>query len=160
MDKMKLKLVALFSAALLCLHQGVANTKPLDDFKLRHLVVMTLWKEARGETPLGVQAVAEVIWNRAKHDKSKLQEVVLKPKQFSCWNKDKFDLRAALKVEELYGKTSAYRTCEALALKMVGGTFSSESAWNHYYNPKLCFPRWATPDKVKAGKVRFLLTIS
>lgn len=61
------------------------------------LLAMALWGEARGEGPLGMLAVAQVILNRAKkrtevvpglsHGEA-IKEVILRPKQFSCFNKD------------------------------------------------------------------------
>lgn len=55
------------------------------------VIAKTLWGEARGEPPEGMQAVASVIerrrqlgWRKAKS----AAQVCLTPFQFSCWNKD------------------------------------------------------------------------
>jgi spore germination cell wall hydrolase CwlJ-like protein len=53
------------------------------------LVACTLWGEARGETPEGRIAVAEVIRNRmAQHYQSDgtVAGTLMKPHQFSCWS--------------------------------------------------------------------------
>ncbi len=46
-------------------------------------LAMNIYQEARGEPIPGQYAVAMVTMNRAKHDKSKVCKVVLKPHQFS-----------------------------------------------------------------------------
>ncbi len=56
------------------------------------LFAMTLFFEAGGEPALGVNCVADVICNRAvectqhTNREAALTHVMLKPKQFSCWN--------------------------------------------------------------------------
>lgn len=64
------------------------------------LLPICLWGEARGEGPLGMLGVAHVIVNRAYGPKASLPEAmtadsghalkvqILKPLQFSCFNKD------------------------------------------------------------------------
>lgn len=59
------------------------------------VLARTLWGEARGEGPGGMQAVANVILNRLKIAKSRgrfwwgndIIGICQKPYQFSCWNK-------------------------------------------------------------------------
>jgi len=52
------------------------------------VVAMCLWGEARGEGPLGMLAVANVLTNRAtKHDTS-VKAIALQPRQFSTFNAD------------------------------------------------------------------------
>lgn len=49
----------------------------------------TIWGEARGEGPTGMQAVANVVMNRVKKGGwygASVKDVVLKPWQFSVWN--------------------------------------------------------------------------
>lgn len=52
-------------------------------------VARTIYAEAKGEGEKGQTAVASVIWNRAGGKCANLIDVVLKDKQFSCWNKKK-----------------------------------------------------------------------
>ena len=50
----------------------------------------TIWGEARGEGLRGMQAVANVIMNRVDRGGwygASIKDVVLKPLQFSCWNR-------------------------------------------------------------------------
>lgn len=49
------------------------------------VVIQTLLLEARGEGLIGMQAVGEVIRNRASSKNKSYEEVVLTPFQFSCW---------------------------------------------------------------------------
>jgi hypothetical protein len=65
--------------------EGHALTDPID------VLARTIWGEARGEAPGGMEAVAAVIVNRANHPRwwgRDLLSVCLKPWQFSCWNED------------------------------------------------------------------------
>ena len=50
------------------------------------IVAATIFKEARGEGLKGMQAVNEVINNRAKAQNKTRTAICLQPKQFSCWN--------------------------------------------------------------------------
>src|SRR3569832_1942068 len=50
-------------------------------------LALNIYHEARGENIAGQYAVAMVTMNRAKHDKSKVCGVVLKPHQFSWTTK-------------------------------------------------------------------------
>ena len=52
-------------------------------------VARTIYAEAKGEGEKGQAAVASVIWNRAGGKCANLVDVVLKDKQFSCWNEKK-----------------------------------------------------------------------
>lgn len=52
------------------------------------IVPLTIWREARGEGPEGMNAVLHVIHNRTndKRYSSDPERVCLQPYQFSCWN--------------------------------------------------------------------------
>jgi N-acetylmuramoyl-L-alanine amidase len=47
---------------------------------------LTVFHEARGETDLGQKAVVKVILNRSATRNQSIRDVVLAPKQFSCFN--------------------------------------------------------------------------
>ena len=53
-------------------------------------LALTIWAEARGEGPRGMEYVAWVIRNRVKDARwpNSIPAVVRQPKQFSCWNPD------------------------------------------------------------------------
>lgn len=61
------------------------DLKVLSDLEL---LALTIIGESRGEPIEGQVAVGSVILNRAKKYKDSIQNVVLRPKQFSCWNLD------------------------------------------------------------------------
>jgi len=49
-------------------------------------LTLTIYHEARGESPAGQRAVAKVILNRAKKNGWPVSNIVLARKQFSCFN--------------------------------------------------------------------------
>lgn len=57
------------------------------NLQITELLALTIWGEARGEPIEGQVAVANVIKNRVS-DGSDYYDVILKAKQFSCWNSD------------------------------------------------------------------------
>lgn len=50
------------------------------------LLILTIYLEAEGECFIGKQAVGNVIYNRHLKSGKSVTEVILQPKQFSCWN--------------------------------------------------------------------------
>jgi spore germination cell wall hydrolase CwlJ-like protein len=50
------------------------------------LLILTIYLEAECQSFEGKQAVANVIYNRSVNVNKTIVEVVLKPRQFSCWN--------------------------------------------------------------------------
>ena len=53
------------------------------------VLARTIWREARGDGEVGMEAVASVILNRAAHPRwwgTDIISVCLKPAQFSCWD--------------------------------------------------------------------------
>jgi spore germination cell wall hydrolase CwlJ-like protein len=74
-------------------HAKPTNTVPqqqvqtsLSNISQEDLIATTLVLEARGEGIKGMQAVYEVIMNRAKKEGKSPSKIVLAPKQFSCFN--------------------------------------------------------------------------
>lgn len=92
----------------------MATEKDLD------LMAWTLLGEAAGEGDKGMQAVANVILNRANSGQypSSISEVVLQPKQFSAWNKGE----GGNDPMGRYSKNSeAFKTARAIAAAAVRG---------------------------------------
>ena len=120
------------------------------------VVADTLYLEARGEKPRGIRAVATVIYNRAKNTGKAFEAVCLQPFQFSCWN--------ASKTRKITPKTrsdtKAYELCLAIEKELLTGKFEPLGEWTHYYNPRLCSPKWARDGQSKAqiGNHIFLKT--
>lgn len=120
------------------------------------IVADTLYMEARGEGEHGQRAVATVIYNRAKNTGKTFEAVCLQPFQFSCWN--------ASKTRKITPKTrsdaKAYELCLAIEKELLTGNFEPLGEWTHYYNPRLCSPKWARDgqDKTQIGNHVFLKT--
>ena len=72
------------------------------------VLARTIWGEARGEGSIGMQAVANVVMNRALISELKgghywwgnsVVQICQRPYQFSCWNKDDPNYRQLLAAE-------------------------------------------------------------
>lgn len=120
------------------------------------VVADTLYFEARGENPRGLQAVATVIYNRAKNTGKTFEAVCLQPFQFSCWKRPK--------TRKITPKTpsdvKAYKLCLEIEKELLTGKFKPLGDWTHYYNPRLCSPNWAIhgQNKTQIGNHIFLKT--
>ena len=113
-------------------------------------VARTIWGEARGEGNVGMQAVANVIVNRAKQPTRYgigLAGVCLKPKQFSCWNKDDPNYKKMLDVDD---NDNAYKTALKIAAKAVAGTLDDVTGKANHYHSVYVSPSWADPIKKTA----------
>ncbi|MBF0608986.1 MAG: cell wall hydrolase [Candidatus Magnetobacterium sp. LHC-1] len=106
------------------------------------LLATTMLLEAGGEGEIGMEAVAQVIMNRINDERKRygntLVEVILRKKQFSCFNLDV--LEKAKKV--LY---NVNEDLTRIAFGFIHGniTCPAVKAATHYYNPKLANPKWA-----------------
>lgn len=118
------------------------------------IIAATLMAEAGGEDLTGKQAVASVICNRARQ--STAAEVCTVPYQFSCWNEG--DLAMIVRIRAWVREDSdSWSDCLTLARQMIVGTFQPTLAANHYFNPDLASPSWASAmtDQVKIGNHLF-----
>ena len=119
------------------------------------VVADTLYLEARGEGERGLRAVASVVYNRAVRTGKTFEAVCLAPKQFSCWNgltptTCKITPKNVRDVE-------AYILCHTIEKELLTGKFEPLGDWTHYYNPRLCSPKWAKNTKEKKiGNHNFL----
>lgn len=120
------------------------------------IVADTLHLEARGEKPRGLRAVATVIYNRAKNTGKTFEAVCLQPFQFSCWNTPKTRKIAP----QTRSDAKAYELCLEIEKELLAGNFEPLGEWTHYYNPRLCSPKWARggQSKAKIGNHVFLKT--
>jgi len=117
------------------------------------VLARTIYAEARGESRLGRLAVASAIYNRANGDASKMIQVVLRPKQFTPWNKGRIPPQ---------GSGEIWNECVKIAHSMIDGTFQPVTTHTHYYNPRMAKPGWAYMPKgqhrkfIQIGSHRFL----
>ena len=108
----------------------------------------TLFGEARGEKLAGIEAVANVILNRVKHAQKvgsywwgkTIEEVCLKPFQFSCWNKD--DVNRKLLETDL-SENKIYQICKRVAQRAVAGCLQDNTNGATHYHALSVNPYWA-----------------
>jgi len=97
------------------------------------ILALTIYREARGESFYGKKAVATVIYNRCMKkyktiSGTNIRKVCLRPKQFSCWNKDyrsKDDVHSQM-----------FKQCMKIAEEVLNGKFKPLDNWTNYFNPK------------------------
>jgi len=103
------------------------------------IVAATLILEAGGEYSIGsMEAVNEVIRNRAAKRKLTTRQVCLQRKQFSCWNSGR--------IEQLLAKAKRHpRFSEAMAI--VTGAPTNYTGGADHYHADYCNPYWASSLK-------------
>jgi spore germination cell wall hydrolase CwlJ-like protein len=143
-QKMK-KLFALLFSIMLGSPQVEAAKKPRSVFDWQiDVIAAALWAEARGEGPLGVRAVAEVIKNRAEKHHAAVYDVVKAPHQFSCFNKGA--VAVVTKAKRSTGPDQEmWLFCHTIATGLFNGTFKGLNLVHgatHYCTPGIP-PLWA-----------------
>jgi len=125
------------------------------------LLALLLWGEARGETTVGMLAVAHVVLNRVARDGwygESVKEVILKPWQFSCFNPDSLVRRL---LEERGKSSEAFpdiARCMLVAeLALAGFTVDPTGGATHYHAQRVT-PDWADgmTKTVRIGEHIFL----
>ncbi|HET9189792.1 MAG TPA: cell wall hydrolase [Rudaea sp.] len=107
------------------------------------IVARTLWGEARGQGNTGMQAVCNVIQNRAKNPGwwgNDLRSVCLANEQFDCWNlKDPQAARMRGPIND-----GAFVIATAIANKAVAETLADLTRGaDHYFAETIPTPSWA-----------------
>ena len=130
---------------------NIASTNVMDNKKLTgaYVLAATVWGEARGEGLEGMQAVLNVIMNRANGDINKASKLAIAPKQFSFWNKinDKDEYAVQLANSSRSGKLKDSKQYNE-ALRLVDSAIKNNlkditGGAKFYFNPKLAQPSWA-----------------
>lgn len=105
----------------------------------------TAWGEARGEGIAGMQAVLNVIGNRALHPGwwgDDIASVCTKPWQFSCWNENDPNRDKLLSVTD---EDPRFRAALPLAARLVVGSLHDITRGSDsYYATNTPKPRWAS----------------
>jgi len=123
-----------------------------ETLKEKELLSLAVYGEARGESIEGKVAVASVITNRLArrgwYGKT-LQEVILKPYQFSCFleNDPNHDLLVSIAMNyvEYLGTYDALRQAWWVALGFLDGWLASNVAGaTNYFADYIPKPGWAT----------------
>jgi len=103
------------------------------------IVAATLIKEAGGESTAGMQAVFNVIWNRAKGNSCQAAHVCLVPRAFTVWNgKNAASVIATAKSHPCWQQAMLLTT-----LGLQGKLADITGGANHFYNPHKAHPAWA-----------------
>lgn len=107
----------------------------------------TIYGEARGESVAGQEAVANVILNRVKMNLIQpmwwgktIQEVCLKPYQFSCWNKNDPNFKI---LQGDLSQNPVYQICERIAKRALAGCLKDNTNGATHYHSFVCHPLWA-----------------
>jgi spore germination cell wall hydrolase CwlJ-like protein len=124
----------------------IVNQKDIDN---AYILAATLWGEARGEGLKGMQAVLNVIINRANGNISTASQIVLQPKQFSFWN-GKSDPRtyAHQLANSKRGTDKLFDASLVLVDKAMKGQLTDITGGStFYFNPHIIIPKWAKSMK-------------
>lgn len=128
--------------------------KPLAEHSELQLLAMALFGEARGVPAQTRRAIGHVIINRVLHPGwwgRNLKEVILKPRQFSCFNPGDPNfpkLREPLK----YEAPEVWERCCRDALEVIQRLKQANlpdpvRGANHYYDTSIAPPSWADESK-------------
>ena len=124
----------------------------------KEILARTLYGEARGEGPEGMQAVANVIVNRARLGGwwgDSIETVCKKRFQFSLWN----DLSDPNTVKTLQATPAdpAYAQALDIAGRAIDGTLPDITGGATHYHADWVNPEWANPQYMTAqiGKHSF-----
>lgn len=121
------------------------------------LLARLIYGEARGEPYDTKVAIAQTVLNRVKEKKwygKNLQEVILKPKQFSCFNPNDPNFEK-LKNPLKYEKLEVWQECYAVAKKVLNREVKDVSQGaNHYCTNN---PSWAKNKQPlsRKGNIKF-----
>jgi len=111
------------------------------------LLAMCLWGEARGQSVVGVAAVACTILNRMKRRDTDVAKVVLKPWQFSSFNKDDPN-RAKLAFPLVHDTVHAWEKCYVIATLALQGALNDITLGStHYYADSMPEPPYWADEK-------------
>lgn len=119
---------------------------------IAEVVAKTLWQEARGEGKEGIDAVASVIYNRAKGNPEKIRNVITRPYQFESWAKGPPIVKIKNETDQ-----KIWDYCLKIGQSMENNTFKPIGKFTHFYNPSVVSPKWArNKEYVQIGRQRFL----
>lgn len=112
------------------------------------VLARTIYGEARGETPLGREAVAAVILNRVHIAQqgggywwgNDIVSVCQKPYQFSCWLPDDPNL---YEISNVRSQDPIFSTCLRIARRSVLGLLGDPTIGATHYHAKEIRPSWA-----------------
>ena len=119
-----------------------------DAARTADILARTLWGEARGESLAGKEAVASVILNRFKKAQGAggrywwggtIEDVCLKPYQFSCWNENDINYRKLIAVD---ANDPNFAVCQRIARRAVNGLLDDNTNGADHYHALGIHPNW------------------
>ena len=104
----------------------------LSDFSMEDILARVLWGEAEGEGAEGMQAVGNVILNRANIKNKNIPEVMFRKDQFSAiGDKDRFNAMINLSSDN-----PQYIQALEISKKLLAGELDDiTNGATHFYNP-------------------------
>lgn len=134
-----------------------------------NILARTVYAEGRGEGQEGMEAVLQVICNRAGNKKDKFVSVVRKPSAFSCWNSmtksdwDNFKYKVPSSTVENSSNMELWKSCVKMAKLAFEGKFECSNKelrnCNAYLNPdkanEVAKNTWGKKMTIKLGKHKF-----
>jgi poly(A) polymerase len=124
--------------------QKVQVNVPSASITNAYIVAATLYGEAGGEGEKGMQAVMNVIMNRAKGDFNKARAIVLQPKQFSMWNGVSDPEEKAMNFVKLYREDNTFKQIIKIVDRAMKGSLPDiTKGATYYFNPRKANPGWA-----------------
>lgn len=145
MRKLVITLGVLWGFMMIRKYLLTSNTNEID------LLARTIWGEARGEGVDGMKAIANVIMNRVKKGGwwgSTVADVVLFPKQFSCWNENDVNYIATKNVTE--DDDDFYWLKNIIAPKAISGNLPDNTDGATHYHAVYVKPSWVKSMKQTA----------
>lgn len=111
------------------------------------VLTRTIYGEARGEKLVGMEAIASVVLNRLRISKKKkywwgnsIEEICLKEKQFSCWNKNDVNFHIINRVTD---DNPIFCVCKRISMRAVAGLLEDNTNGATHYHTKKTRPFWA-----------------
>lgn len=113
-----------------------------------NLLTALIWGEARGEPYDGKFAVGMVVFNRVNDPRwpDTYEEVILQPKQFSCFNIEDPNhheiLKAVIPSRNGNWQNMTWRECRSSAQLVLGRWREDNTKGANHYHSIDCDPRW------------------
>jgi hypothetical protein len=121
--------------------QKSVSAKPIAANKAEEIVAATLIGEAGGEGDEGMQAIMNVIMNRATNDFTHASAVCLKKSQFSMWNGKQSSTDNVVASAKSHSKWN--KAVELVKKAEAGKLEDITGGADFYFNPKKAMPEWA-----------------
>lgn len=133
-----------------------SNVQIVKEIKATEFTILcqTVYGEARSEETQGRMAIVHVILNRVKKHGwmgKSVEEVCLKPHQFSCWNDDDINRDKCINLSWMECEDNGIFHDVKLALNWwkVGNDVSDKST---HYHTKYVYPQWSF-NKIPCVKI-------